>query len=188
MCPVISSARLGYRRDVRCSAHSEKVARAQDRSTTLFASPRALAFSVAIDSDEIRVARGRGAPALYAILLGGAFWKQPCRSTCGLVAMTSASHAEGRQFDPGQVYLRTLIPASLPPPAGRRHCGHVIACAPRSQACEPCREGVCAVQLHQCQAAIAQLAARRSHNPKVVSSILTGRILDAPPSGVRSLF
>ena len=24
--------------------------------------------------------------------------------TCGLVAMTSASHAEGRQFDPGQVY------------------------------------------------------------------------------------
>jgi hypothetical protein len=27
------------------------------------------------------------------------------------------------------------------------------------------------------QAAIAQLVARRSHNPKVVSSILTGRIL-----------
>ena len=26
--------------------------------------------------------------------------------TCGLVAMTSASHAEGRQSDPGQVYLR----------------------------------------------------------------------------------
>ena len=26
------------------------------------------------------------------------------RSTCGLVAMASASHAEGRQFDPGQVY------------------------------------------------------------------------------------
>ena len=26
--------------------------------------------------------------------------------TCGLVAMTSASHAEGRQFDPGQVYLK----------------------------------------------------------------------------------
>ena len=25
------------------------------------------------------------------------------RSTCGLVAMTSASHAEGRQFDPGRV-------------------------------------------------------------------------------------
>ena len=25
-------------------------------------------------------------------------------STCGLVAMASASHAEGRQFDPGQVY------------------------------------------------------------------------------------
>ena len=29
---------------------------------------------------------------------------QPCQGTCGLVAMTSASHAEGRQFDPGQVY------------------------------------------------------------------------------------
>ena len=28
-----------------------------------------------------------------------------CQSTCGLVAMTSASHAEGRQFDPGQVYF-----------------------------------------------------------------------------------
>ena len=26
-------------------------------------------------------------------------------STCGLVAMTSAQHAEGRQFDPGQVYV-----------------------------------------------------------------------------------
>ena len=28
-----------------------------------------------------------------------------CAGTCGLVAMTSASHAEGRQFDPGQVYF-----------------------------------------------------------------------------------
>ena len=28
-----------------------------------------------------------------------------CTGTCGLVAMTSASHAEGRQFDPGQVYF-----------------------------------------------------------------------------------
>ena len=26
-------------------------------------------------------------------------------STCGLVAMTSPSHGEGRQFDPGQVYI-----------------------------------------------------------------------------------
>ena len=26
--------------------------------------------------------------------------------TCGLVAIASASHAEGRQFDPGQVYLK----------------------------------------------------------------------------------
>ena len=31
---------------------------------------------------------------------------EPVRNrTCGLVAMTSASHAEGRQFDPGQVYF-----------------------------------------------------------------------------------
>ena len=32
------------------------------------------------------------------------------RSTCGLVAMTSASHAEGRQFDPGQVYDFSCLP------------------------------------------------------------------------------
>ena len=30
--------------------------------------------------------------------------------TCGLVAMTSASHAEGRQFDPGQVYAKFSSP------------------------------------------------------------------------------
>ena len=30
-------------------------------------------------------------------------------STCGLVAITSASHAEGRQFDPGQVYVRSPV-------------------------------------------------------------------------------
>ena len=37
-------------------------------------------------------------------------------STCGLVAMTSASHAEGRQFDPGQVYffLRGARPRKNP--------------------------------------------------------------------------
>ena len=29
--------------------------------------------------------------------------------TCGLVAMTSAPHAEGRQFDPGQVYFLVLL-------------------------------------------------------------------------------
>ena len=35
---------------------------------------------------------------------------RPChQSTHGLVAMTSASHAEGRQFDPGWVYV---IPTS----------------------------------------------------------------------------
>ena len=33
------------------------------------------------------------------------------QGTCGLVAMTSASHAEGRQFDPGQVYIMSLVQA-----------------------------------------------------------------------------
>ena len=31
------------------------------------------------------------------------------KRTCGLVAMTSAQHAEGRQFNPGQVYMATQI-------------------------------------------------------------------------------
>ena len=31
-------------------------------------------------------------------------WSYAHKGTCGLVAMTSAPHAEGRQFDPGQVY------------------------------------------------------------------------------------
>ena len=31
--------------------------------------------------------------------------KASLSGTCGLVAMTSAQHAEGRQFDPGQVYF-----------------------------------------------------------------------------------
>ena len=35
-------------------------------------------------------------------------------STCGLVAMTSASHAEGRQFDPGQVYELCLSALATP--------------------------------------------------------------------------
>ena len=37
--------------------------------------------------------------------LGWLFPQVSPMCTCGLVAMTSASHAEGRQFDPGQVYL-----------------------------------------------------------------------------------
>ena len=32
----------------------------------------------------------------------------PCASTCGLVAMTSAQHAEGHRFNPDQVYVLTL--------------------------------------------------------------------------------
>ena len=30
------------------------------------------------------------------------------QSTCGLVAMTSAQHAEGRQFDPGQISFKDV--------------------------------------------------------------------------------
>jgi hypothetical protein len=36
------------------------------------------------------------------------------RRTCGLVAMTSASHAEGRQFDPGQVYVLGVKSGLMP--------------------------------------------------------------------------
>ena len=47
---------------------------------------------------------------------------QLLRRTCGLVAMTSASHAEGRQFDPGQVYL---VDARVP---GCMACGAHAVC------------------------------------------------------------
>ncbi len=33
------------------------------------------------------------------------------QSICGLAVMTSASHAEGRHFDPGQVYVDVVFPA-----------------------------------------------------------------------------
>ena len=33
---------------------------------------------------------------------------------CGLVAMMSAPHAEGRQFDPGQVYV-AVLEREMPP-------------------------------------------------------------------------
>ena len=47
------------------------------------------------------------------------------RSTCGLVAMTSASQAEGRQFDPGQVYILLQRGASkLRLGEGRARPGH----------------------------------------------------------------
>ena len=39
---------------------------------------------------------------------------------CGLVAMTSASHAEGRQFDPGQVYFRSRQATSHVETSGRK--------------------------------------------------------------------
>ena len=53
------------------------------------------------------------------------------RSTCGLVAMTSASHAEGRQFDPGQVYdLSCFWQGPRVPTAGQIKCTyrHQRAC------------------------------------------------------------
>ena len=40
--------------------------------------------------------------------------------TCGLVAMTSAPHAKGRQLDPGQVYSPYLPVAGLP----QRYCAN----------------------------------------------------------------
>ena len=42
---------------------------------------------------------------MIVIIAPGFFLHHIFQSTCGLVAMTSASHAEGRQFDPGQVYF-----------------------------------------------------------------------------------
>ena len=36
------------------------------------------------------------------------------RSTCGLAATTSASHAEGRQLDPGQVCQLAVISQAVP--------------------------------------------------------------------------
>ena len=44
-------------------------------------------------------------------------------STCGLVAMTSASHAEGRQFDPGQVYLCAVAAALVEYTPGQDRTG-----------------------------------------------------------------
>ena len=61
-------------------------------------------------------------------------------STCGLVAMTSASHAEGRQFDPGQVYvrfrlhahIRRISRANTPPPHRLRLVAPHLACLVRA--------------------------------------------------------
>ena len=69
--------------------------------------------------------QGRGLPLSDAppggMVLAGASspivlrrWDMPAARisvtcTCGLVTMTSASHAEGRQFDPGQVYLHPRL-------------------------------------------------------------------------------
>ena len=46
-------------------------------------------------------------------------------STSGLVAMTSASHAEGRQFDPGQAYF--FAPSLASPSPARRYTHNVRA-------------------------------------------------------------
>ena len=43
--------------------------------------------------------------AFFSAMHYGGISKGIVSGTCGLVAMTSAQHAEGRQFDPGQVYF-----------------------------------------------------------------------------------
>ena len=53
---------------------------------------------------QVRVLGGSMPNGVHAHLEGNQAPSE-LRSTCGLVAMTSASHAEGRQLDPGQVYF-----------------------------------------------------------------------------------
>ena len=57
-------------------------------------------------------------PRCYCLLVkarrgcitGSEGMSQQCiQSTCGLAAMTSTPHAEGRQFDPGQVYVNLYV-------------------------------------------------------------------------------
>ena len=56
-------------------------------------------------------------PLLLEIMRLKFLWNYFRIGTCGLVAMTSASHAEGRQFDPGQVYFHKIqaLIAHTPP-------------------------------------------------------------------------
>ena len=56
--------------------------------------------------------------ARCSVKLKTIYGKRDFQSTCGLVAMTSVSHAEGRQFDPGQVYwsVPTLYALLYRPP------------------------------------------------------------------------
>ena len=58
-----------------------------------------------------------------------------CRSTCGLVAMTSASHAEGRQLDPGQVYFVVLTDARAV--VELQHTGHELEVTISTQTSNP---------------------------------------------------
>ncbi len=53
--------------------------------------------------------------------------------TCGLVAMTSASHAEGRQFDPGQVYAQARAVSNA--------CACGLAVRPNLAATSKCAAG-----------------------------------------------
>ena len=62
---------------------------AHRRASGVLASPKALELAALHD----------------ALALAPTFFQ----SSCGLVAMTSASHAEGRQFDPGQVYFQSVV-------------------------------------------------------------------------------
>ena len=63
----------------------------------------------------LAIARVRTTASAYRRFGGGYIYfintlsRKPPKSICGLVAMTSASHAEGRQFDPGQMYAKLLF-------------------------------------------------------------------------------
>ena len=68
------------------------------------------------------------------------------RSTCGLVAMTSAQHAEGRQFDPGQVYAhcprwRQQTALCHMPRSFATHM--LLLCVPQSRQCVALVSGPC---------------------------------------------
>ena len=59
------------------------------------------------------------------------------QGSCGLVAMTSASHAEGRQFDPGQVYF-SLGVAARSTSLQTQDSNKLMARGFESQWAEPC--------------------------------------------------
>ena len=91
-------------------------------------------------------------------------------STCGLVAMTSASHAEGRQFDPGQVYLFIAV---------HRHAGGFKMTAVGFEP-TPLRNGAFSHRLRP----LGQTVLRSSDRTHVSTrSVLKGLFLKEAPTG-----